>query len=107
MSKADYIKNYCYNNILEGGRAVIDGRLFDEAFLCGWPTIYKTPEQAFLSSMIGSGCGMWRISRDLETRNVIISRHKVSNKRYYIDPDREYLFTKQPDGTLERNDVEY
>jgi len=102
MDKARYIRELCYETIGERERLTMDGRLFDEAFLCGWPTIYETPEQVFLSGMIGSGCGMWRVSRNLETGNVTISRHKASDKRYYIDPDREYLFTKQPDGTLKR-----
>jgi len=101
VNKAEWIKNLCYDTVGEGERIAIDRRIFEEAFPCGFPSIYKTPEQAFLSTMIGSAWGIWKVETNFETGNVIISKHKGSNKRYYVDPDREHLFKKLPDGTYE------
>ena len=74
--------------------------VFEEAFPCGFPSIYRNHKHAFLSSMIGSGWGCWRVRQDFESGHYVISRHKESSKRYYVDPDREHLFKKMSDGTL-------
>ncbi len=95
MAKAE-----CYK-MEEGQRIEFCGRAFSEAFPCGWPTIYKTHEQAFLSTMIGSAWGCWRVSKNYEKNNYVISRHPESDKRFYADPDRAHLFKSMPDGTLQ------
>ena len=100
MNKAEWIKNLCYDTVEEGERITFDRRIFNEAFPCGFPTIYETHEQVFLSQMIGSAWGIWRVHTNYETNHVIISKHKGSNKRYYVDPDREHLFIRNSDGTL-------
>jgi hypothetical protein len=99
MSFAEYIKRECYR-MEESQRIIINRRMFQDAFVCGFPSIYRTPREAFLSSMIDSGRGTFRVSQNLETGNYTISRHKPENKRYYVDPDREHLFKKLADGTL-------
>lgn len=81
---------------------IIDRRLFEDAFPCGHFSIYNNPMQAFLSSMIGSAWGGWRVNRSPESGDYTVSRHEESDKRYYVDPDREHLFKRMPDGTLER-----
>jgi hypothetical protein len=99
MDSRGYLKEECYR-MKVGQRLVIDRRIFQDAFICGFPSIYETSEQAFLSSMIDSGRGTWRVHRDFEKGDYVVSRHKPSDKRYYIDPDREHLFKKLPDGSL-------
>ena len=101
----DYIRSTCYS-LKEGQEHRIERRYFDDAFgsMCGFPGIYETPEQAFLSGMIGSGWGAFRVRRDAETGDVVVSRHQESDRRYYADPDRMYLYKKMPDGTLELRD---
>jgi hypothetical protein len=99
--KGEYIKVQCYE-MKVGEYIKFNWYDFSDAFAFGWPTIYETPIQAFLSSMMGSGCGVWRAEQDPETGDVIVSRHKESKKRYYVDPDRKHLFKHVEDGTLER-----
>ena len=99
MDTAQYIKKECYR-MKEGERVTVERRMFQDAFTYGFPTIYWTPREAFLSSMIDSGRGTFRVSQNLETGNYTISRHKPENERYYVDPDRRHLFNKQADGTL-------
>ncbi|KKM78061.1 hypothetical protein LCGC14_1363780 [marine sediment metagenome] len=99
--KGEYIKAQC-NRMKVGDCLRINRFEFSDAFAFGWPTIYETPIQAFLSSMMGSMWGVWRAEQDLETGDIIISRHEESKKRYYVDPDREHLFKRVEDGTLER-----
>ncbi len=102
--KKEYIQSICYR--MKPGEHIKFNRYeFSNAFAFGWPTIYETPIQAFLSSMIGSGCGVWRVVRDQETGDIIVSRHEESEKRYYIDPDRRHLFKRVEDGTLERIEI--
>ena len=83
---------------------MIDGRTFQDAYPCGFPSIYENHEQAFLSSMVGSAWGVWRVNRNVETGDYTISKHpyRESGKRYYVDPDRAHLFKRMPDGTLEK-----
>lgn len=101
MGERKYIQDLCYR--MKVGEAInFSKRLFAIAFPCGWPSMYTNHEQAFLSSMIGSGCGVWRVKYNHVEDYITVSRHEESNKRYYIDPDREHLFKRMPDGTLER-----
>lgn len=93
------------NRLKVGQRVVIDRCVFEEAFSdIGFPSIYRNPIESFLSKQIGSGWGRIRCVRNLMTGDYIISKHQESNKRYYIDPDRAWMFDKQPDGTLKLKD---
>jgi hypothetical protein len=101
MNSREYIKQRCFRmSVTE--RIEIARHIFEDAFPCGFFSIYKNHEQAFLSTMPGSGCGAYRVHRDPLNGNFIVSKHPESDKRYYVDPDREYLFNRLPDGTLER-----
>lgn len=98
------IQNILYKMKI-GEEIVISCSVFEESFQCGWPSIYRTHEEAFLSSMIGSGCGMWRVRCNGFSMDRIISRHEESDKRYYVDPDRAHLFKIGPDGTLIKKEI--
>lgn len=61
---------------------------------------YPTVRQAVMSALIGSGYGGWTWEETLADRPAVrIARHPCGDKCTYVDPDREHLFTKQPDGT--------
>src|SRR3990167_10004134 len=83
-----------------GQHISLDGHFFRRAFPCGFPSIYETHEQAFLSSRIGSAWGGWRVWYDGYKDSFIVSRHEEGDKRVYVDPDRQHLFKRMPDGTL-------
>lgn len=86
-----------------GTRTEIDGIVFDDAFPCGFPSIYQTSVQHFLSNFVGSAWGRATVERQLERQNYIISRNGEDlTKRVYVDPDREHLFQRMPNGSLER-----
>lgn len=88
----------------------VPAREFCLAYPCGWPSIYETHEQAFLSSAIGSASGVWRVVFQMGPNPAyVISRHEedVTGRRHYVDPDRAYLFDQQPDGTFVRNGTPY
>ena len=53
MTGKEYIEYQCYRMKI-GEYIKFDRLVFSDAFAFGWPTIYETPIQAFLSSMIGS-----------------------------------------------------
>jgi hypothetical protein len=99
MDKKDFI-NMLYEEVKEGQELEVSRFLILDNFICGFPTIYNTPEEAFLSSMIGSSWGVWRIRKNVEKATYIISRHSESSFRYYVDPDRAHLFKPGPDNTL-------
>lgn len=94
-----FIKHVC-KRMKVGECYTISRRIFHQAYPCGWPSIYETTEQAFLSSMVGSAWGAWRVWKNSENGDVTISKHHPSNKRYYVDPDRSHLFKRMPDGSL-------
>lgn len=79
-----------------GEHIEINREMFQDAFPCGWPTIYRTHRQAFLSCHIGSSWGAWRCEENPMTGNYEISRHEPGNERVYIDPDREHLWKVLP-----------
>ena len=82
-----YIREQCYE-LKIGQEIIVDRHIFEESFVWGFPTIYNNPIESFLSGMIGSAWGSFRVSRDLK-RNYIISRHEESyDKRVYVCPDR-------------------
>lgn len=84
------------------GQAADIGRLeFERAFRCGWPSIYRTSRQRFLSFMPGSAWGEWTCELDGPADRYVIRRNKGDpTRRVYVDPDREHLFHRQGDGTL-------
>ncbi len=90
------------DNMKVGECAAISIGNFEKAYPCGFPSIYKTHEQAFLSSKIGSSFGAWHVEYFHEQGQVRILRCKEGGKRVYVDPDREHLFKRMPDGSLER-----
>jgi len=55
--------------------------------------------------MIGGMYGTYRVDQDMVTRDYIISRHEPDDRIHYVDPDREYLFDRNSDGTLTRNEA--
>ena len=74
--------------------------IFSQAFPCGWPSIYRTPREAFLSSRVGSAWGCWTCEE--ERRGALrVGRHKGDEtRRVYCDPDREDWFDRLPSGEL-------
>jgi hypothetical protein len=82
-------------------------RQFQEAYPCGWPSIYETHEQAFLSTMMGSMYGAYRVSADLQKGIITISRYQEDDKIHYVDPDRAHLYDKLPNGTYRRNEIPF
>ena len=99
MNSRSYIR-HILSKMKCGEHIVIDRRCFQEAYPCGWPSIYETSEQAFLSSQVGSAWGTWRVRIIPENGNRIVSKHEPSEERYYVDPDREHLFKRQRNGTF-------
>ena len=77
-----------------GERVEIAREIFQDEFPCGWPTIYRTYSQAFLSSQIGSAWRAWKCHQDPISGNYIVSHHEPGNTRVYIDPDREHLWKR-------------
>jgi len=95
-----FIDNIC--NLMKVGQyRVISREIFNKSYPCGFPTIYRNHMEAFLSTKVGSSWGGWKVEQNPETGDYIISRHKETDKRVYIDPDREHLFTKMSDGSLQ------
>jgi hypothetical protein len=86
-------------------RLDIEGHIFRRAYSWGWPTIYNTPFEAFLSSRIGSAWGCWGVYHRGDKDVYVVSRHKEGKKRVYVDPDRAHLFKRMPDGSLEHVDA--
>jgi len=79
----------------------IDRDVFESAYRCGWPSIYETPRQAFLSSQVGSGWGAVTCRAPdhvLNQHYYTIGKHEEGPRRVYVDPDRESWFTKLPTG---------
>ena len=95
-----YIDGVC-NEMKVGERLDVGRRLFIRAYPCGFSSIYNTHAQAFLSSKAGAAWGVWQVISNFETGDFTIHKCKESDKRYYVDPDREHLFDRMPDGTLE------
>ena len=100
MSNRKYLE-HILDRMKPGEHIQIDHYSFQKAYPCGWPSIYETHEEAFLSSRIGAAWGCWEVNTIPKNGNYVVSRHKESNKRYYVDPDRKHLFEKMPDGTYE------
>ena len=94
INSKKFIQEYCYR--LKVGECInFSYRLFHMAFQpdhC-WGGIYQTTRQAFLSSMIGSAWGKWTVWFDqVNMEYVRVCKHETTNKRVYVDPDREHLF---------------
>ncbi|MEP6827897.1 MAG: hypothetical protein ABJA10_07465 [Aestuariivirga sp.] len=74
---------------------------FAEANPYGWPSMYRTPEQAFLSRRIGAMYGAWKIHHWIDKPHLTIERCEIdASKITYVDPDQEHHFIKLPDGTF-------
>ena len=79
----------------------IDGSQFRDAYRYGYPTQYQTPEQSFLSKMMGSAWGIVRVEH-VDAKDVYrISKHEASDKRHFVEPDREHLYYRDADGFYE------
>ncbi len=102
-NKGSFIINFV-EHMKPGTEIVLEGYFFDEAFPLGpwggFPGIYRTSRQMFLSNCIGSGWGRVTCERDPLTGNYNIGKHECGEKRVYIDPDREHLFERMADGSL-------
>lgn len=100
--KADRIRSIAMN--MQVGQVLkIDRDDFEMAFPVH-PIIgmYREPRQAFLSSMPGTAWGEWTCEIDPFSRySYVIKRPGGGQKRVYCDPDREHLYQRQEDGTLE------
>lgn len=89
-----------------GQELVISHLDFTETFCSGWPSMYETPEQSFLSKMVGSAWGSWTVRRNAETGDFIVRkglRYEYDenyrlDRRVYVEPDRDHLFEKTQDG---------
>ena len=75
----------------------IDAWEFQDAYPSGWPSIYPSAREAFLSSQVGSGWGSVTCERHPKG-HYTIGIHEPGDKRVYVDPDREDWFTKLPNG---------
>lgn len=84
----------------EGQEIVISAELFERAYPCGWPSIYNTHREAFLSSRIGSAWGAWTCEQLFRSGDYRVGRHKEGPKLVYCDPDRDYLYDRLPSGEL-------
>ena len=87
-----------------GQRVYFNRRDFEEAYPCGWPTIYHSHEQAFLSSRPGSAWGSWRVHYDVMHNQYGVERAPEGPKRVYVDPDRAHFYDRKPNGTLVRKE---
>jgi len=87
-----------------GERLVVKRRDFADAFRCGFPSIYNTPMEAFLSAQVGSAWGRIRATENPETGDIVVSKHEESDNRHYVDPDRAHLFKRGADGYLHHID---
>jgi len=94
----DYIEKHL-SRMEIGNECMFSGDVFRSAYPCGWPSIYDTHVQSFLSKQMGSGWGEWTCEHLADKDAYKVGKHKGGNKRVYIDPDREHLYMKQPDGT--------
>jgi hypothetical protein len=99
FNERSYCDDMC-NHLKIGESIVFDHHIFQKAYVSGWPSIYNTSIEAFLSSKIGSAWGCWTCIQDIVTGDYIVSHHEESDKRVYCDPDRQHLFKKDKDGYL-------
>lgn len=104
MSERNYINSHLIRMEV-GQRINFSSDVFEKAFPCGWPSIYRTHEQAFLSAQMGSAFGAWTCEKSLTDGSYRVGKHEEGKKRVYVDPDREHYFKKNDDGTLTRIDL--
>lgn len=84
-----------------GQEIVIDKFQMESAYRFGFPSIYNSVEESFLSSMVGSSWGCWTCKRDING-NYIIGHHDEKPGMVYVDPDRSHLYKKSSSGFLVR-----
>lgn len=84
----------------EGTYLDVDGRDFRRMYPCGFPTIYDTPEQSFLSKQVGSAWGVWTCTHKFSSDVYTIGHHAETRTRVYVDPDHAHMFKRLPSGEL-------
>lgn len=103
MNWRNHEREYCdrlCQRLKIGEEICFDKYVFEDAYPCGFPSIYNNHMEAFLSSKIGSAWGCWKVERNPISGYYIVSRHEEGTKRVYVDPDRALLF-KEVNGFLE------
>ena len=93
---------------MEVGQLIeVSRQVLQEAYPCGWPSMYRNAREAFLSTRIGSAWGCWTCEEAGPYGSYRIGRHKGNeNKRVYVDPDREWMFDRLADGEYVPKDWE-
>jgi hypothetical protein len=99
MAERDFIQMHV-DRLNLGQCVTFDGLVFARAFPCGFPSIYNTSVEAFLSRQVGSAWGCIRAEQDPLTGNVTVSRHEEGQHRVYVDPDRAHLYRRDEHGHL-------
>lgn len=91
-------------HFLKEGQCInLEARIIDDKFPVGMSE-WRTPRERLLSNLMGSAYGGFTVD---ERRSAgygyiyVICRHACGEKRVYVDPDREHLFDKKPDGSYE------
>lgn len=81
-------------NKLQVGQCIdFGGHRFREDFRCGYPSIYNTSVQSFLSKQIGAAWGSVTCVHDEYNDVYRVCKHEVNEqRRVYVDPDRECLY---------------
>lgn len=91
--------------LAEGDAFEVDAREFSWLFGGGGILGGGKPEDSFLSSCIGSGCGRIRCRFDDAKGCYIVSKHPEDSRgdglRYHVDADRQFRYTRRPDGMWE------
>ncbi len=90
------------DRMTDGQRLDVDWFEFSREFAYGWPSIYETPIQSFLSKQMGSAWGNITADMHPSGKYVTIAKHaeRPNPKRVYVDPDRGHMFDRSPDGEL-------
>ena len=99
MDARKEVERLC-DQMTDGQDLIIAGKLFRKAYACGWPSIYNSHEEAFLSNRMGSGWGEWFCEVAPQTGDYRVRKRKGGERRTYVDPDRAHLFRKDAEGFL-------
>lgn len=96
MNAREFVLRHC-SRLKIGEEIVLEDSVVREGFPCGWR--YHTHNEALLSCLPGAAWGAYRVTHKMEDGLVVISRHKEGKRRVSVDPDREHLYRRIPDGT--------